>query len=269
MAQQLRNRGYRTVYVIPTSYKAAVVPFLAGIPERIGWSDEFRFILINRLRFGLRRMDRILDEIGALGVPAGEDPPEQWPAPRLVVPPALQAEVEQIRATAASDRPVIAFAPGSAESRRMWPVAAFAELARRCQQRGWTVWVVGAGWEREIATQIGEGTGARDLTRTSVTSLALTLAAADVFVGNNSGPLHIAAGFGKPSIAVFGSPLAFFGAPINPGVRVVEAPFAAARMHRHHLRWPSVDAVDAALTEAVESLPAKAGESWSPAVVPL
>src|SRR6201993_1032392 len=51
LAAMLRDRGYRTALVLPRTWKSAIAPALAGIPERIGFIGEARFGLINRLRW--------------------------------------------------------------------------------------------------------------------------------------------------------------------------------------------------------------------------
>ena len=48
LARTLRTRNYRRVYVLPNSLKSALVPWFAGIPERVGFVGEARYGLINR-----------------------------------------------------------------------------------------------------------------------------------------------------------------------------------------------------------------------------
>src|SRR5580704_4809278 len=50
LAAQFRERGYRTALILPRTWKAALAPALAGIPERIGFVGEARFGLLNRWR---------------------------------------------------------------------------------------------------------------------------------------------------------------------------------------------------------------------------
>ncbi len=52
LAERLRREQYGTALIMPRTWKAALAPFLAGIPERVGWVGEWRFGLINDLRFG-------------------------------------------------------------------------------------------------------------------------------------------------------------------------------------------------------------------------
>src|SRR6187455_3351826 len=55
LAQRLKREQYGTALIMPRTWKAALAPFLAGIPERVGWLGEMRFGLINDLRFGERK----------------------------------------------------------------------------------------------------------------------------------------------------------------------------------------------------------------------
>ena len=52
LAAELRGRNYGTAIVLPRTWKSAIAPALAGIPERVGFVGEVRFGLINRWRWG-------------------------------------------------------------------------------------------------------------------------------------------------------------------------------------------------------------------------
>src|SRR5205085_8029114 len=58
LAAELRQRGYGTALVLPRTWKAAIAPALAGIPERVGFVGEWRFVLINQLRWGEKALAR-------------------------------------------------------------------------------------------------------------------------------------------------------------------------------------------------------------------
>ena len=88
LAARLRREAYGTALVMPRTWKAALAPVLAGIPERIGWVGEWRFGLINDLRFGERKRPRMVDQCAALALPADAAQPDEWPLPELRVPPA-------------------------------------------------------------------------------------------------------------------------------------------------------------------------------------
>ncbi len=252
LINELRGRGYRTAYVVPSSFKAALVPFLAGIPERIGWAQEFRMPLLTRPHYRMRRLPRMVDRICWLGVGEGGAAPAVWPEPKLRVPAHLRGEFDALAERARRAAPVVALAPGSSDAGKNWPVENYAAIARRCVEAGCTVWIVGATWHRHLAAAISEHAPVRDHLTASLTQLALNIAAADIFVGNDSGPLHIAAAFNKPSVGVFGLTDAATNAPINDVVKVAIPEFAIVRKSTADIHWPSLEPVVRRLDRAID-----------------
>src|SRR3954466_8319130 len=86
LAAQLRERNYGTALVLPGTWKSAIAPALAGIPERVGFFGEVRFGLLNRLRWGESALPRFIDKNASLALPAGTPLPAEWPVPQLLVP---------------------------------------------------------------------------------------------------------------------------------------------------------------------------------------
>src|SRR3954464_4282015 len=80
LAKLLRERNYGTALVLPRTWKAAIAPALAGIPERVGFVGEFRFGLLNRWRWGEKKLPRFIDKNAALPQPAGAPLPADSPA---------------------------------------------------------------------------------------------------------------------------------------------------------------------------------------------
>src|SRR6185437_8230181 len=114
LAGRFRASNYATALVLPRTWKSAIAPALAGIPERIGFVGEARFGLINCWRWGERRLPRHIDKNAALALPDGSPLPPEWPVPQLEVP---AAEVERWRATNG-----LGTAPAKGRSRRRsWP----------------------------------------------------------------------------------------------------------------------------------------------------
>ena len=110
LAAELRARGYGTALVLPRTWKAAIAPALAGIPERVGFFGEARFGLINRMRWGEKALPRFIDKNAALALPAGAPLPPEWPVPQLVVP---REEIARWRqANDLGTGPAVALAPG-------------------------------------------------------------------------------------------------------------------------------------------------------------
>ena len=162
LAKTLRHRGYGTAYIAQSSLKAALVPFLARIPERIGWAEECRLPLLTRPRFGMRRQTRMVDRTCHLGVDEHHDVPARWPEPQLRVPASLNGEFEALRQKAGRAAPVVAIAPGSSDQSKNWPVENYTAIAHRCIEAGCTVWIAGAREHRNLAATIMESVPARD-----------------------------------------------------------------------------------------------------------
>jgi len=222
LARRLRAENYGHALVMPRTWKAAVAPFLAGIPQRTGFVGEGRFGLINDLRFGERRLPRMADRCAVLALAKGERAPPAWPLPELKVPAAECANWRQRLGLAADGRPVVALAPGAVGPSKRWPGASYAELARRLRAEGHWVWVIGGPNEKELAAEIDDRAQIRDLTGPDLRNAILALAAADLAVSNDSGLLHVAAALGTPAIGIFGPTSAWHWAPLNPIAAVVE-----------------------------------------------
>ena len=118
LARELRSRGYATALVLPRTWKSAIAPALAGIPERVGFFGEARFGLINRMRWGEKALPRFIDKNAALALPDGAELPPEWPVPQLVVPPAEAGRWRQ--ANGLGTGPAVALAPGSVGASKRW-----------------------------------------------------------------------------------------------------------------------------------------------------
>ncbi|MBX6425205.1 MAG: lipopolysaccharide heptosyltransferase II [Variibacter sp.] len=240
LARRLRREGYGTALVMSRKWKAALAPFLAGIPERIGYVGEGRFGLLNAPRWGERRLPRMVDQCAALALPAGAPLPPAWPPPRLAVPAAEIADWRARRGL--GDEPsVVALAPGAVGPSKRWPVERYGAVASELARQGWTVWVIGGPAERPLAAEICAASGglARDLTGEDLREAILALGAARLAISNDSGLLHVAAAIGTPTIGIFGPTSAWHWAPLNPlaGTVAAETPPPCQPCHKPVCRF--------------------------------
>jgi heptosyltransferase-2 len=224
LARELRREGYGQALVMSRKWKAALAPWLAGIPRRTGYVGEARIGLINDLRPGERRLPRMIDQMGALALPTGATLPADWPLPKLEVP---AAELEAWRLNNRLETrkgPVVTLSPGAVGAGKAWPAALYARLARALVQDGAAVWVLGGPAETPIARQIVDAAGpaARDLTGTNLRNAILALAAADLAVTNDSGLMHVSAALGTPTVAIFGPTSPWHWKPLNPVAAILE-----------------------------------------------
>lgn len=221
LADLLHAERYGDALIMPRTWKAALAPFLAGIPRRTAFVGEMRFGLINDPRSGEKKLPRMVDRCAALALPKRAASPQDLPLPQLVVPREVLTQWRARMDLPANGQPVAVLAPGAVGPSKRW--SAYGELAARLAELGFTVWVVGGPDEKTLATEIARNAPqTRDLTGADLRNAILALAAATVAVSNDSGLLHVAAAIGTPSIGIFGPTSPWHWAPLNPLAAVIE-----------------------------------------------
>ncbi len=213
LARRLRAGNYSTALVMPRTWKSAIAPALAGIPERVGFVGEARFGLLNQWRWGEKALPRLIDKNAALALPDGASLPEEWPVPQLHVPAGEASRWRQ--ANGLGSNPAVALAPGSVGASKRWTY--YPETARLLAQQGLDVWVVGGPGEKTLAAEIvaAGGPRVRDLTGNDLRNGILAMAAAGVAISNDSGLMHVAAAIGTPTMGIFGPTSPQLWAPLN------------------------------------------------------
>ncbi|MGH8809754.1 MAG: lipopolysaccharide heptosyltransferase II [Noviherbaspirillum sp.] len=210
-AKLLRQRGYADAYVLPNTLKFALIPWLAGIPKRVGYKGEMRYGLLNVIHHDDRNVPRpMVSFYAALAdVPgAAARPPSALPRPSLHVP---QEQVAQAvsRVGLRMDAPLILFAPGAEfGSAKRWPVSHFAELAKTIRQEraDAQIALLGSGKDKDVCDEIlALAPGVRNLAGVTRLDEAVALIAnASAMVSNDSGLLHIASALNRPIVAIYG-----------------------------------------------------------------
>ena len=234
LADRLRGNNYAQALVMSRKWKAALAPFMAGIALRSGFAGEFRFGLLNDVRWGERKLPRMIDQMGALALPKGARLPSEWPLPELKVPPDEVARWRATRGLAADARPIVTLSPGAVGAGKTWPAGYYGELARSLVADGASVWILGGPGETPLAKQIADAAGGRvrDLTGADLRNAILAMAAADAAVTNDSGLMHVSAAIGTPTIAIFGPTSPWHWMPLNPIAAILEPPGDEAARQR-------------------------------------
>jgi heptosyltransferase II len=222
LAARLKREDYGSALVMPRTWKSALAPFLAGIPQRTGFLGEARLLVLNDIRLGEHKLPRMVDRCSMLALPRGAGQPSSWPLPELAVPAAASAAWRQSRSLNSDGRAVVALAPGAVGPSKRWPASAYAGLTRRLLTEGAAVWVLGSPAEKALAAEIVGDTGARDLTGPDLRDAIFALASATIAVSNDSGLLHVAAALGIPTIGIFGPTSPWHWAPLNPLAAIIE-----------------------------------------------
>ncbi|MFA7268564.1 MAG: lipopolysaccharide heptosyltransferase II [Sterolibacterium sp.] len=227
LARRLRRESYDAAWVLPNSWKSALLPFFAGIPRRIGYTGEARFGLLN-CRHVLdpdaqpQLAERYLQLAELPGAP---------PAAALSLPlPHLNSTLQQQRAVREAlglplDALPAVFCPGAEYGpAKRWPSRHFAELAQRLASPGQPVWLVGSHKDEALGDEIArlaQGAALNLCGRTQLDQALDLIAGARLVVSNDSGLMHVAAALKRPLVALYGSSSPTYTPPLSPCAKIV------------------------------------------------
>lgn len=219
LARQLAARSYDAVYVLPNSLKSALVPFMAGIPLRIGFTGESRYGLINvRHTLDKTALPMMVERFAQLAETPGAALPKPVFYPKITSTVALQ---NQTLAELGLSRPtrIVAFCPGAEYGpAKRWPAAHFAALAQKLAEQGCTIWLFGSPKDHAVAEEISQLAPGLCRNLCGTTSLAQAidlLALAELVVCNDSGLMHVAAALDRPLVTLYGSSSPGFTPPLS------------------------------------------------------
>lgn len=227
IAKRLKLRRFNKAIVLPNSWKSALIPYFAGIPQRTGWRGELRYWLLNDIR-RLRPKDlpMLVQRFVALGLPRGEPAMERIPLPRLTVQPfQIERALKRLGIVKHQQRPLLAICPGAEYGpAKRWPAESFGAVARVYHEQGWAVWLFGSRQDRAACGEVNAATGqiCEDLSgRTSLDQAVDLLSLADAVVSNDSGLMHVAAALGRPLVGLFGSSDPAYTPPLSNCSKVI------------------------------------------------
>ncbi|MDR0994016.1 MAG: glycosyltransferase family 9 protein [Verrucomicrobiota bacterium] len=226
MARRLRQQ--RPATLISTGLDNAVARFLANVLEPTCWvlrADHRPPRIKRRVQTVVQPYDSSRYEADALagllnplGIPSS--PVKQ---PVYIVHPEERREAEDflLREGLALDRPLVLLSPGSGWAGKNWPAPRFAALAGQLErgQHAQVAWLGGPGEERLLPAH-SAAVRWNWVGRLPIPLLAAVMEQATVWVGNDSGPMHLAAAVGTPTVSIWG--------PTSP---VVWAPRGERHIH--------------------------------------
>lgn len=225
LGRSLRRHGYDQAIVLPNSWKSALVPFFAGIPQRSGYRGEMRWGLLNdRRRLDASKLPLMVERFVALAHAPGSALQVPLPLPALSVDESRrQATLAKLGLTASARTAVLCVGAEYGPAKR-WPPQHFAELGKKLHGQGFRVWLVGSAKDAEAGSEAARLSGGACLDlcgKTSLDEVVDLLASASVVVSNDSGLMHVAAALGKPLIALYGSSSPAFTPPLSRKARIV------------------------------------------------
>jgi len=216
LISELRKEKFDAALLLQNAFDAAWLAWRAGIPKRIGYARDGRSALLSKAirvphdgeipkhesHYYLELLHRAgwIDSVPAI-LPTG-----------LLVSDAARASAESLLRAAGVQENAwrVAIAPGASYgAAKCWPPERFAQLADRLiSECGADVIFFGTPGEKEIAARILSNMKSRAISlvgETSMRDLAALFARCSLFIGNDSGAMHVAAAAGLPVIGIFGS----------------------------------------------------------------
>jgi heptosyltransferase II len=245
LAAELRAQKFDVALLLQNAFDAAWLAWRVGIPERIGYARDGRSLLLTK-PIPVPKADEIPPHekfyyLELLRRAGWVDALPDEPFISLNVSESNRRRAEEFLAQSGvrSNSLRIAIGAGASYgSAKCWPPARFAELVNRLQgESDADVILFGTAAEAAVTRAISSELRrpAIDLTeKTSIAELPALLAHCHLFIGNDSGAMHVAAGVGLPVVAVFGPTDPFGTAPVTPRHTVVQQkPYCSPCFLRH------------------------------------
>jgi heptosyltransferase-2 len=261
-ARRLRQARFDLALIVPNSFETALGAWLSGARWRVGYAVDWRNLLLThalpRDAGPVHEVTMYLRLLGPLGVR------ESTGIPSLTIDPARRTEARHLLADAGltSGHPRVglqlsaAFGPS-----KLWPAERIGVLAGRLEGRGVETVLLGRAGASDMADRVMAAAGGpvRSLVgRDRPALLAALLAELDALVAADSGPAHLAAAVGVPTVTLFGPTDPRLTAPVGPGQCAIWRPPAcspcflrACPIDHRCLRAIEVDEVEAAVMAAL------------------
>jgi heptosyltransferase-2 len=233
MAKSLYKEHYQQAIVLPNSFKSALIPYLARIPMRTGWLGEFRYGLLNDLRYlNKDKYPLMIERFLALGLK------KEGVLTKPYLEPKLQVDQKTVQKALAKfelvmgKKAILALCPGAEFGpAKRWPETHYAKVAEEFLRRGWQVWLFGSAKDQVNTQKIMQLTKNQCVDLAGKTNLAEAidlLSVVDKVVSNDSGLMHIANALGRPTVVIYGSSSPSFTPPLNKDAQILKLDLACS-----------------------------------------
>ncbi len=224
--------GFDCAYILPNSLKSALVPFFAGIKERIGLKGESRYLLINRMRCDKKKFPRMVERYVALAYVADPTVTDAQSLPVFAYPKlTLQEPSPELRTRLglSGSRPLIALGCGANYGpAKLWPVEYFAQSSATLIREGYGILALGSAQDQATVAQIKAALTQLESApdelmpcfydiagQTNLTEALDLVGSCAGAICNDSGLMHTVAAAGVPQVCLFGSTSTGYTPPLS------------------------------------------------------
>ncbi len=223
--RRVASRGFDVAYILPNSWRSALIPLLARVPCRIGMPGHLRSWMLTdvvRLDEEIQQKHQAYEYVMLMApehIGSPLDSPQLWIPEEVTKKAAAHLDGLSISA--------VGFVPGAARGpAKRWPTEHFIELGRRlAREEGYCVVLFGSAREVDLCGHIADAIGpsARNLAgRTSLQEWAALLRKCAAVVANDSGGMHLAAAVGTPLVAIYGITDPAKTGPLGESCRIIQ-----------------------------------------------
>ncbi len=271
LSRELKREGFELALLLPNSFEAALISFLAGIPRRAGYDTDCRGLLLThpvhmdgKIKKG-HQVDYYLEMVRSLGFQRAER------IPSLRVSEERQKEASRMLKSLGLEesQEFVGISPGATYGpAKHWFPERYGELADRIVRNlGARTLIFGSEGDKKVASQVCQKARVPLIDLTGKTSLGQAMALISrcrLFVTNDSGLMHVAAALRIPLIAIFGSTDPGKTGPLGEVCRVVRKPLACGPCLKaecpEERRCMDLISVDEIYDEVLKAFPRRMGQ---------
>jgi heptosyltransferase-2 len=233
LAIEIKQKGFDLAVLFQNAFEAALIAFLAGIPRRVGYARDLRTWFLTRPVSFTEEVKKAHHVVYYLNIV--KDIGGGFPARRTPYISLMERELDRAREflkekEVFDGESLIGCAPGASFGpAKRWPPERFTRaLEALSEDLSATVLIFGGEGDLGEASLVADGlseSGVRHLNLAGEVGLRQFMAIASflkLFITNDSGPMHIAAALGVPTVAVFGSTDPTLTGPAGSHVRVIK-----------------------------------------------
>ena len=236
--REWKRRQFDLAVLFQNAFEAAMIPFLARVPKRIGYDSDHRGMLLTHpIPLPVWKDERhesfyylnIVAELGRLlhGTTAIEPSELQYRLDVSMV--RKQAARELLRAEGITPgAPLVVLCPGSINSRaKRWPAERYASIADKFIETGASVALIGSRAELDVSGEVYQHMQTPPVVLTGKTTVAeatAIISVADVLITNDTGPAHIGSAVGTPTLVIFGPTNPLTTRPLAETAEIIRRP---------------------------------------------
>ena len=220
LGRRLRSEQYARAFILPRSFKSAIVPWVAKVPRRIGDLGEMRYLLLtdHYVSNKDKAIPNACNYLRYLGFDADIAQVKREFPPQLNVDTANQQRILVDLNVRTQDTLVACMVGAEYGPSKQWPAEHFAALMELLGEQGIQVCLLGSNKDRPLSEKIQALCRHAVINlcgKTSLTDVVDVLAACRVAISNDSGLMHIAAAVDTPVVAMFGATTPSYTPPLH------------------------------------------------------